>query len=63
MRPNAKNQKDADYFKVMVEKTNLSHTKLAKTLGVSDRSIRRYLKSGAPYTVQFAVECLVYCID
>lgn len=63
MRPDSKQHKDADYFRALVVKTNMSHVQIAKKIGVTDRSIRRYVKNGAPYLIQFAVECLVYARD
>ena len=63
MKPDAKQHKDADYFRALVAKSNMSNSRIAKKIGVSDRSIRRYLKHGAPYCIQFAVECLIYASD
>lgn len=63
MKPDSRQQKDADYFRVIVAKTNLTQRQLAKKIGINDRSIRRYLLKGAPYPIQFAVECLVYASD
>lgn len=63
MQPDAKQHKDADYFRALVAKTNMPNSQIAKRIGVTDRSIRRYVKNGAPYLVQFAVECLVYARD
>ena len=63
MRPDAKQHKDADYFRALVAKTNMTHSQIAKRIGVTDRSIRRYVKNGSPYPIQFAVECLIYGID
>lgn len=63
MRPDSKQHKDADYFRALVAKTNMSQTLIAKKIGVTDRSMRRYIKNGAPYLVQFALECLVFCGD
>lgn len=60
MRPDAKQHKDADYFRVLVQKTGMTQVQIAKKIGVTDRSMRRYSAKGAPYLVQFAVECLVY---
>ena len=63
MKPDSKQKKDANYFRILVKKTGLTQSELSKTLDISDRSIRNYLKHGAPYCVQFAVECIIYGVD
>ena len=47
MQPDAKQHKDADYFRALVAKTNMPNSQIAKRIGVTDRSIRRYIKNGA----------------
>lgn len=63
MKPDARQHKDADYFRTLIKKTNLTQREIAKKIGVTERSIRKYVSKGAPYPIQFAVECLVYGID
>jgi len=63
MKPDSRQHKDAEYFRILVKKTGLTQLEISKKLGVTERSIRRYVANGAPYCIQFAVECLVYGVD
>lgn len=63
MKPNSKQAKDVFYFREIVSRTGLSQSEIAKKIGVTDRTMRNYVKFGAPYLVQFAVECLIYGCD
>ena len=63
MKPDSRQQKDVIYFREIVFKTRLSQKQIAKRIGVTDRTMRNYLKLGAPYMAQFAVECIVYGVE
>lgn len=66
MKPDAKaHNPDPEYLRCLVLKANKTQREIALLLGISERVIRYYLsqKSSmyyrpAPYTVQFAIECL-----
>lgn len=60
MKPNVKQHKDAEYFRALVAKTGMTKTDISKKLGITYRSLCNHCNNGAPYLVQFAVECLVY---
>ena len=62
MKPNAKDYDPRpEYFRELVESTGLTQKKIAETLGVDERTIRRWLAGDRqfPYTVQLALESLV----
>ena len=65
MRPDARNyKKDALYLRELIKEAGLTQRGAALLIGVPERTMRDYLKVGstksvAPYTVQFALECLV----
>jgi len=70
MKPNALNYNpDPEYLRELIAKTGMTQAEVARRIGIDGRSIRRYLASTAaatyitaPYTVQFAIECLAeYC--
>lgn len=63
MKPDCRQRKDKDYFREIVRKTNLSQCDIACRIGVTSRTMRNYMRNGAPYVVQFAVECLLYASD
>lgn len=66
MRPNANNHNPAPrYLRGLLEQAGLTQRQAAQQLGISDRVMRYYLSDeasesyrAAPYTVQFALECL-----
>ena len=49
-----------DYLRSLIEGAGLSQRAAARAIGLSERTIRYYLSGQreAPYTVQFALECL-----
>lgn len=56
---------DPRYLRGLVDRSGLSQRRIAELLGITDRAIRYYLSDecsptfrAAPYTVQFALECL-----
>lgn len=62
MTPNAADYNpSAVYFTELVESTGLTQKKIAGILGVDERTVRRWQAGHRkfPYTVQFALECLV----
>ena len=62
MKPDAQmHNQDHEYFKQLVQSTDMSVLKLAKIIGHDDRTIRRWMSGERPfpYTVQFTVECVV----
>ncbi|WLF84819.1 DNA-binding transcriptional regulator [Moraxella sp. ZY210820] len=67
MKPHIDNHNpDPTYIRALLEKAGLSQRKTAHILGVSERMMRYYLVRTddpnyrpMPYTVQFAIECLV----
>lgn len=60
-RPNvAEHRKgDGDYLRELIEGANVAQAEVAAAVGVDERTMRRYCAAGAPYAVQFAIEC--YC--
>ncbi len=60
-----KHNPSPDYLRSLVEKTGMSQRKVARTIGIDERTFRAYLANSnassaldAPYAVQFALECL-----
>jgi hypothetical protein len=58
-----KHNPDPLYLRALIERTGLSQRECARRLGISERIMRMYIsvsgkQSPAPYTVQFALECL-----
>lgn len=56
---------DPRYLRGLLERAGLSQRKAAELIGITDRAMRYYLSDvgsngyrAAPYTVQFALECL-----
>lgn len=56
---------DPDYLRSLIAKTGLTQNEIADRVGVSHRTMRRYITFAnsenyqkAPYAVQFAIECL-----
>ncbi len=65
MKPNPeKYNPNPEYLRELVEKSGLSSSKAAESIGIPSRTFRDYLndnhKSKAPYPVQFALESLVF---
>ncbi|MDO4224233.1 MAG: helix-turn-helix transcriptional regulator [Acinetobacter sp.] len=68
MKPNAQHYNpDPDYLRELIAKTGLTQNEVAQRVGVSGRTMRRYLTFStsenyqqAPYAVQFAIECLAH---
>lgn len=66
-KPDAKQHNPAPtYLRSLVERSGLSQRKAAECIGITDRVMRYYLSDEssetfrpAPYTVQFALECLL----
>lgn len=66
MTPSANNHNpDPRYLRGLIEQAGISQRKAAQLLGISERVMRYYLSDvtsesyrPAPYTVQFALECL-----
>ena len=66
MKPDASNHNpDPRYRRGLLETASISQRQAAQLLGISDRVMRYYLSDEgsasfrpAPYTVQFALECL-----
>lgn len=60
--PNANNYRgDSAYLSALVRDSGLSQEGCAKRIGVSPRTLRRYLHAGNyPYTVQYALERLAH---
>lgn len=66
MKPNAQNHNpDPDYLRALINKAGLTQKAAAQAVGISPRTMRRYLAFAnsdnyqiAPYAVQFALECL-----
>lgn len=50
---------DPARFRLLCDTTGLSRRILGRRLGLSKRTILRYLNNGAPYTVSYAVEQIV----
>lgn len=65
MKPDANNyRKDALYLRELIQEAGLTQRGAAQIIGVPERTMRDYLNPGkagsvAPYTVQFALECIV----
>ena len=62
MKPDSrKYNPDPGYLRGLIECAGLTQVGTAKEIGISGRTIRRYLSGEhtIPYSVQFAVECLV----
>lgn len=58
------------YIRALLERAGISQTDAAARLGITHRTMRRYVAdrhcgsySPAPYTVQFALECLADLVD
>jgi len=54
---------DPSYLRALIERAGLSQNEAARTIGIGERVMRKYLRlpepeSQAPYPVQFALECL-----
>ncbi len=49
------------YVAELIESTGFTQKKIGEILGVDERTIRKWLSGDRqfPYTVQFALECLV----
>lgn len=67
MKPNAQTSynPDPDYLRELIAKAGLTQSATAELVGITPRSMRRYLAftdspnyQQAPYAVQFAIECL-----
>jgi predicted transcriptional regulator len=66
MKPDASNHNpDPRYLRGLLEAASVSQRQAAQLLGISDRVMRYYLSDEgsdsfrpAPYTVQFALECM-----
>lgn len=66
MKPNASHHNpDPRYLRGLLDQAGISQRKAAELIGISDRAMRYYLSDedhqtyrAAPYTVQFALECL-----
>lgn len=66
MKPNAAHYNpDPDYLRALIAKAGLTQNQVATLIGVSARTMRRYITFAnsdnyqkAPYAVQFAIECL-----
>jgi len=50
-----------EYLASLINSTGKTRAKVAKLLGCSERALRQWLSGNRkfPYTVQFALECLV----
>ena len=65
MKPNAEEHNpDPAYFRSLVGSTGLTQKDLAVLLGCSARALRMWISGNRPYpyTVQFALECLVLSV-
>jgi transcriptional regulator with XRE-family HTH domain len=65
MRPDASTYDPRpEYLAELIDSTGLTQAAVAKRIGVDERTIRRWLSGERqfPYTVQFAVECLVLSV-
>jgi DNA-binding transcriptional regulator YiaG len=65
MKPDAANYDPRpEYLAELIGSTGLSQPALGRILGVTDKSIRNWLsgRNPFPYTVQFALECLVLSV-
>ncbi len=53
-----------EYLAELVGSTGLSQAALGRVLGVTDKSIRNWLsgRNPFPYSIQFALECLVLSV-
>lgn len=65
MKPNSEAYNpDPQYLRMLIEKAGISQLEAARLLGIGGNTLRAYLAEGtktarqAPYTVQFALECL-----
>jgi len=66
MKPDAsRHNPDPRYLRGLLEQAGVTQRQAAQLLGISDRVMRYYLSDeasesyrAAPYTVQFALECL-----
>lgn len=66
MNPNASNHNpDPRYLRGLLDRAGITQRRAAQMLGITDRAMRYYLSDEssathrhAPYTVQFAMECL-----
>lgn len=69
MRPDARNHNpDPAYLREIIARTGLSQSECARRLGISPRQMRAHLtfegkRTPAPYTIQFALECLADSIE
>jgi transcriptional regulator with XRE-family HTH domain len=62
MKPNAiEYNPSTSYIRDLIESTGLTQKKIAETLDVDERTIRKWLSGERqfPYSVQFALESLV----
>lgn len=63
MKPNAaeKYNPSTKYIAELIASTGMTQIALARCLGVSERTIRKWISGERPasYLVQFALECLV----
>jgi hypothetical protein len=62
MTPNAENYNpNPEYIRDLVESTGLRLPELGKVIGHDERTIRRWINGERkyPYSLQFALECLV----
>lgn len=52
---------DPKYLRSLIEGAGISQRQAAVSIGIAPRTIRNYLSGHRPipYTVQFAIECLV----
>jgi hypothetical protein len=65
MRPDAnKHNSDPNYLRSLIKRAQLSQREAARRIGITERMMRYHLSLNsrsyipAPYSVQFALECL-----
>lgn len=60
-RPNVEEHRPGDgaYLRELLDGANVAQAEVAEALGIDPRTMRRYVAAGAPYVVQFCIEC--YC--
>ena len=65
MKPNAKQYDPRpEYLAELVKSTGMTRAALANRLGYDERTLRKWLNGERqfPYSVQFALECLVLSV-
>jgi len=54
----SKHNASPDYARTLLRRSGLTQAACAALLGIGYRTFKRHLAEGAPYVVQFALECL-----